>query len=208
MAILAIRCFETSKAFVPRTFVAKRPFLGLKRAVETRNEEDISVSAVDARNDKEMSTSEELFDFSDPLSPIIFGEKLVIPFTQVSVEYEGGVNNGLWSWMFPYMNIIGYKKGNTVVGGVPTKDKSTSFSEAEKELLRTKAKEELVNISDDERIRRGELASTFFLVSVIYGMLASIILDDGSFAGHLIRFAILVPLSLSYGLHLSNKEGV
>ena len=209
--IISLSCFEAySNAFSPQSrFILTEE----RRVVNNRSSRRGIVSHQSNNNNNDDGSSSTTlgpqFDFSDPLSPVVFGEKVAIPFTKVSVEFgDGMVNDGLWSWLYPYLSLLSYKEGNTVVGGVATDKLTTNYSESDKDALRIKAKQDLVNISDAERERRRELSYSFYLASIVYAGLSSIILDDGSFGGHFLRFAVFMPLSLAYGLQLSANRGL
>ena len=183
--VIALSSFEASNAFSQQS---SRRFVGTKqrRVVDGSSTRRVVVSHQSSNSNDDSSTPSlgPQFDFSDPLSPVIFGEKVAIPFTKVSVDFgDGMVNDGLWSWLYPYLSLLSYKEGNTVVGGVATDKLTTNYSESEKDALRMKAKEDLVNISDAERERRRELSYNFYLASAAYAGISSIILDDGSFGG-------------------------
>ena len=169
------------------------------------------LAAPDVKTDSEETEtpSKPQFDFSDPLSPIVFGEQLLIPFTKKSIEVQDGiVNEGPYSWLAPYLNLGGYRAGNTLIAGVGTKDVKSNYSEQEKEERRKKAAEEMINISDEERNRRSELSVKLYQAAIIYAALSSVLLDDGSFGGHLYRFAIVLPITAAYSLQLSAERGL
>jgi len=154
------------------------------------------------------SSGRAQFDFSDALRPIVFGEELTIPFiTGKSIEFENMKNDGIYSWMYPYMNLLGFKSGNTLVGAV-AQEATAEFSAVEMEALRQKAAEEMANISDDERARRGEMSNVCYAASAVYAAVSGILLDDGLFTGHLIRFAIFLPLVTARGLQISANRGL
>mmetsp|Transcript_22953 Transcript_22953/g.26177 ORF Transcript_22953/g.26177 Transcript_22953/m.26177 type:complete len:206 (+) Transcript_22953:168-785(+) len=180
------RSTSTTKTYIPCT---------TRRLVKTTKENDTE-------------ESQQQFDFTDPLSPVVFGEKLVIPFTKISYDLGTLQNDGQYSWLVPYTSLIGYKAGNTLVGGIP-KEASTKFSEEEKIELRRKAASELVNISDDERALRGKYSTYLYAAAASYAVYSSVILDDGGFGGHLIRFVGLFPLLvIGRGYQLSSQFGL
>mmetsp|Transcript_24844 Transcript_24844/g.36446 ORF Transcript_24844/g.36446 Transcript_24844/m.36446 type:complete len:119 (-) Transcript_24844:689-1045(-) len=117
------------------------------------------------------------------------------------------VNDGMYSWMYPYMKLIGLKPGNTMVG-LKVAEGSSDLSESEMEALRQKAAEEMTNISDLERESRRELGNTLYAVSAIYAAISAILLDDGTFSGHLARFAVVLPLTFARGLEMSANRGL
>mmetsp|Transcript_30496 Transcript_30496/g.45415 ORF Transcript_30496/g.45415 Transcript_30496/m.45415 type:complete len:207 (-) Transcript_30496:684-1304(-) len=151
--------------------------------------------------------TQKQFDFSDPLKPVVFGEELIIPFTGKSINHGNMVNDGMYSWMYPYMKLIGLKPGNTMVG-LKVAEGSSDLSESEMEALRQKAAEEMTNISDLERESRRELGNTLYAVSAIYAAISAILFDDGTFSGHLARFAVVLPLTFARGLEMSANRGL
>lgn len=75
--------------------------------------------------------------------------------------------------------------------GVPV-DESKFPSEEEQKRLREKAQEDMVNIGMAERERRRQGGEIAYKVAIAYSLVSSIFLDDGSFGGHLARFAIVM----------------
>jgi hypothetical protein len=192
LALLTLCCLDFSAAFSHRVSVVNHPSRLSLKAVEPKKE----------------SSSTPEFDFSDPLRPVVFGEKLAIPFSKNVVQLRDGVvNDGLYSWMIPYLNGGGYKIGSTVVNGIPSSELISVYSEKDKEELRRKAAEDMVNISDEERNRRRELSNIFYKATSIYAGISTI-LDDGSASGFLYKIAIFLPLTTAYGLQLSAEKGV
>jgi hypothetical protein len=161
---------------------------------------------VSMRMTKQSETDQ--FDFSDPLRPVVFGQKLVIPFTDASFEVGNLTNQGSYSWLVPYITLFGYKQGNRLVGGIPVKAESSTLTEAEITALREKAALEMTNIGDAERARRALLGNYMYVAAGLYAAISAILLDDGSLSGHLIRFAILPTLFLARGLQLSAQAGL
>eukprot|EP00980_Cylindrotheca_fusiformis_P000487 scaffold120_cov59-Cylindrotheca_fusiformis.AAC.3 len=165
-------------------------------------------SSFNGDNDKDDNGKKE-FDFSNPLKPVIKGQTLNLPFSDIQVDLgDGAVNDGPYSWIAPYLTLGGYEAGSSLQGGMPSKDQSSQLSEEEKERRRQKAAQDMVNINDDERQRRRELSNLFYKVTAIYAGISSLILDDGDLLGHLWRLAIFVPLSTAYGFQLSANRGL
>lgn len=177
------------------------PFSSSGLAILTRTRQRYQTS-------REASTQDNDIDFSDPLRPVFQGETLRIPFSDNEVELDNGVvNDGPYSWIAPYMKLGGYKAGSSVKGGIATTE-TTSYSDDEKEMRRQKATVDMVNISDEERALRREQSNAFYVAAFVYAVISALFLDDGSFAGHLWRFAIFLPLSSAYGLQLSANRGL
>lgn len=131
-------------------------------------------------------------------------------FGSVSVKPKNKFrNDGLFSWMQPYLDLFGFTEGNTVYYGPGIKvDESKFPSQDEQERLREKAKEDMMNIGTEERERRrvgGDIATK---VVIAYSLVSSIFLDDGSLGGHLARFAIVMPLFFAYGYTKSADTGL
>jgi hypothetical protein len=186
IAVAAIGCLGFSSAFSPgsRVFRQRRHTASLiKRASSPK--------------------------VSDPLRPVVKGETLLIPFSENEVELgDGVVNDGLYSWIAPYLSLGGYQAGATLMGGMASTEVSAIYSEEEKEGRRKRAAEDMVNISNEERARRRELSNNFYIATAVYAAISSILLDDGSFFGHVWRFAIFLPLSSAYALQLSADRGL
>ncbi len=109
------------------------------------------------------------------------------------------VNDGLFAWMQPYLDLFGFVEGNTVYYGPGVAaDPSKAPSTEDQERLRADAIESMTNIGADERERRregGEIASR---AAIAYALVSSIFLDDGSLEGHFVRLGLaLVRTSYS-----------
>lgn len=196
---------ESSAAFAPHT----SRFSNISKVTPTniRIQERSALITILGTTRKNSSDRTQ-FDFSDVLRPVIFGEELTIPFiTGKSIEFENMKNDGMYSWMYPYLNLLGFKSGNTLVGAVASQP-TTDFSMVEMDALRKKAAEEMMNISDDERARRGEMSSVCYAASAIYAVISGLLLDDGLFTGHLIRFAVFLPLVAARSLQVSANQGL
>lgn len=117
-------------------------------------------------------------------------------------EYEKRekfVNDGLFAWMQPYLDLFGYVEGNTVVYGAGSAlDKSNFPSAVEQELLRKEAKDNMMNIGTEERKRRREAGQLAYKLVIGYSIFSSIFLDDGTISGNLARFAIALVRCILY----------
>lgn len=179
-----------------------------------------TTSLLQATSSKDETKSE--VDFSDPLRPVVNGETLMIPFSDNEVDLGNGeVNNGPFSWIAPYMALGGYEPGAKLVGGIATKInpeaddyefKDEVYSQKEQEERIVAAKEEIVNISPEERQRRRDISYACYIATAIYAFLSTNILIDPDFtpalADHLWRLAIFLPLSTGYGFQLSADRGL
>jgi len=207
-ALATVACclrLESSAAFAPNT--SRLSKISKVTLINIRIQERSSLMKM-SETPQNDSSGRAQFDFSDALRPIVFGEELTIPFiTGKSIEFENMKNDGIYSWMYPYMNLLGFKSGNTLVGAV-AQEATAEFSAVEMEALRQKAAEEMANISDDERARRGEMSNVCYAASAVYAAVSGILLDDGLFTGHLIRFAIFLPLVTARGLQISANRGL
>lgn len=133
----------------------------------------------------------------------------IIPFTPgVSFDFDNVTNDGLFAWMVPYLNIIGYKRGNTLVGGMPTKTMTSSMSKEEISAIKKEALETMTNIGPAERERRSSLGRSFLVAAALYAATSALFLDDGSLLGHLTRFAVLPLLFAGRGLQTSGNTGL
>lgn len=156
------------------------------------------------------------FDFTDPLRPIVFGQRLLIPFTPATFDFGNDFQNeGPFSWLIPYSSLMGYQPGKTLVGGLSTTPttRTTTTIDAEEdneELLRQQAASSLMNISEKERNTRIQYGNYMYGAAALYATYSTIVLDDGlSIAGNLLRFVGLFPLLLlGRGYQLSGTLGV
>lgn len=150
------------------------------------------------------------FDFSDPSRPVVFGQRLLIPFTSASFDFGNDFqNNGPFSWLIPYSSLMGYQQGNTLVGGVSTTPSASSVSEEQRQAARQAAAESLMNISEQERATRLQYSQYMYVASALYATYSTWILDDGGIGGHFLRFIGLFPLILlARGYQLSGSGGM
>mmetsp|Transcript_19869 Transcript_19869/g.39617 ORF Transcript_19869/g.39617 Transcript_19869/m.39617 type:complete len:204 (-) Transcript_19869:569-1180(-) len=183
-------------------FLAPRPCPAPRHRPSTRNER---------AEDTDGPPEPPQFDFSDVARPVVFGERLNIPFSDVSYEFDGLTNDGAFSWMVPYLRLFGYVEGNTVVGGVPQKieDDGSVGNEEERDALRAAASRDLRNIGDEERARRADVAALAYPVAGLLCALSSLLLDEGDLLGHLLRFLLVFPpLAVARSLQLSAERGL
>jgi len=124
----------------------------------------------------------------------------------VEKEFE---NDGPFSLMQPFLPLFGFSEGRTTYFGPGIEVKESDYpSEEEQQARREKAKEEMMNIGQEERDRRrlgGEIA---YKAAISYAIVSSLILDDGSFSGHLARFAVVLPLFFASGYTKSAESGL
>jgi len=111
--------------------------------------------------------------------------------------------------MQPVLPLIGFQEGKTTFYGPAVQVKESDYpSEEEQDARRIKAKEEMTNIGQDERDRRRYAGEIAYKVTIAYALLSSLFLDDGSFSGHLVRFAVVLPLFFAAGYTKSADSGL
>lgn len=129
-----------------------------------------------------------------------------IQLNAVQKEFE---NDGMFFFMQPFLPLLGFKEGRTTFFGPTVEVEESEYPSEEEQLARRKrATEEMTNIGQDERDRRrlgGEIA---FKVAIAYAIASSIFLDDGSFNGHLARFAVILPAFFASGYEKSADRGL
>mmetsp|Transcript_9983 Transcript_9983/g.11614 ORF Transcript_9983/g.11614 Transcript_9983/m.11614 type:complete len:248 (-) Transcript_9983:476-1219(-) len=123
-------------------------------------------------------------------SPVIENKEKIITSDDIKAK-EPFINDGLFGWMQPYLDLFGFVEGKTVYygPGVPVDELKFPSTEKQQELRKI-AREEMTNISMGERNRRREGGEIATMVAIFYALFSSIFLDDGEFSGHLARFAI------------------
>jgi hypothetical protein len=118
-------------------------------------------------------------------------------------------NDGAFAWMLPYMEVIGWKPGQTLYGAMPINtDDTVVVPPATAAARRDAAAEALQNIGSDERARRAQLGTAFGAVALVYATWATLGADGGGLTGHLLRFGVAVPLFLAVGFKVSAEEGL
>lgn len=122
-------------------------------------------------------------------------------------------NDGLFGWMGMYLDMLGMEEGKVPKFGFlasdPDVDDTTPTNDAEAAASRQNAVDNMTNIGMQERERRDKAGDVAVLVTVAYAIVSSLFLDDGSlFGGHLVRFAIVVPLFLAMGYKKSAETGL
>jgi hypothetical protein len=126
--------------------------------------------------------------------------------TQAATDFR---NDGAFAWMLPYMEVIGWKPGQTLYGAMPVHtDATVVVPPAAVAARRDAAAEALQNIGSDERARRAQLGTAFAAVALVYATWASLLADDGGLTGHLLRLGLVVPLFLAEGFQVSAEEGL
>jgi hypothetical protein len=140
--------------------------------------------------------------------------------TTTTTKQTNFKNDGLFSWMKPFLDLFGYVEGNTVYNGVGVSmDKSNSSNSDNSDIedipslevqieRRKEAEENMMNIGMVERMRRGQAGEIAYKAVFGYGILSSIFLDDGSIGGSLARFAIILPLFFATGYTKSAETGL
>ena len=113
--------------------------------------------------------------------------------------------------MVTYVDLFGYRPGKTLVGAIPQDTSNSISSKLTPEEIQKRAEDaerDLTNISPEERERRAAGAEIALKVAGGYAIVSSLLLDDGSFGGHLARFAVLLPLFFWRGYDLSAQSGL
>jgi hypothetical protein len=118
------------------------------------------------------------------------------------------VNDGVFSFMEPYLDVIGFKQGRQIVGAIPQETTNVFMTEEEAQRRRLQAEMEMVNISMEERQRRKDIGKVAAYISALYISWATLIGDQGDIAGHLLRFASCMPLFFAWGFYVSGKQGL
>ena len=129
--------------------------------------------------------------------------------SKTTIQTKGAfVNDGLFSWMTNFMTM--YEDGKSVPLGIPMTSSSES-RKASPETIALQKKEysdNLTNIGWEERERRRQAADIFAVVTAVYVLWASLIVDQGDLQGHLLRFMSFLPLFLAVGLKKSAQSGL
>lgn len=124
-------------------------------------------------------------------------------------EKKSFANDGLFSWMQPYLDLFGFVEGNKVYYGPGVAvDESQFPSKEEQQKLRQEAEENMMNIGMEERERRRQAGNIAYKIVFAYAILSSIFLDDGTISGNLARFAIAMPLFFATGYTKSADTGL
>lgn len=136
----------------------------------------------------------------------------VAPQEEGTESFQQGefVNDGLFSWMQPYLNLYGMTEGKMLKYGIPfdVDDSQKLRSSTEAEALRQKSIDNFTNIGMEERQRRAGGAVVAAKLAAVYAVSSSLFLDDGSLDGHLARFAVVLPLFFARGYKLSADTGL
>lgn len=130
----------------------------------------------------------------------------VVTLKAVNKEF---VNDGAFSFMEPFLSVLGFKEGRTTNYGPTIPVNESEFpSEEEQQQRREKAKSEMTNIGTDERERRTNVGDISYKVAAGYAVFSSLFLDDGTIHGSLSRFAIILPLFFAVGFKTSGEKGL
>ena len=141
-------------------------------------------------------------------------ESLPPPPSSQQQQQPAFVNDGPFAWMQPFLDIIGFVPGNTMVGAVPinaTASATTSqnkLDETQWAARRQQATEALQNIGPAERERRDQVGNVFLVLSAVYATWASLLADHGGWTGHVLRALLSVPLTMAVGYKLSAQQGL
>ena len=130
----------------------------------------------------------------------------VVTLKAVNKEF---VNDGAFSFMEPFLSVLGFQEGRTTNYGPTIPVNESEFpSEEEQQQRREKAKSEMTNIGTDERERRTNVGDISYKVAAGYAIFSSLFLDDGTIHGSLSRFAIILPLFFAVGFKTSGEKGL
>jgi len=167
------------------------------------------------------STSIKVMETEVPTLSMASTDEFVNEVSKQSVASSSSkqefVNDGLFSWMVPQLEKMGYAPGKTTFYGAPISvdsellDESISTSKSEKmktPLFIDKADPILSNIGFSERQRRAGASQIFLTMTLSYSIVSSLFWDDGSIWGHLVRFGIYLPLALFMGYRTSAQYGL
>jgi len=119
-------------------------------------------------------------------------------------------NDGLFSWMIPFLGTFGFTEGKSSVYAIPMSLPADTIIPSEKEIAKrqSEAAENMFNIGPQERERRSEASKIAFAVTIGYAILSSLKLDQGDIMGHLVRFGIIIPGFIAVGLRKSAELGL
>lgn len=148
-----------------------------------------------------LSESESSEVIAAPIQPLRQDDKI-----------EAFENNGMFSWMIPFMGMMGMDDGKVLKYGLLTSEPSgeglESSSPEEVASALQEAMEKMTNIGKEERRRRDQVGNILIPLTAGYAVVAALLLDDGTTVGRLARFAIVVPLFLTRGYKLSAETGL
>lgn len=120
----------------------------------------------------------------------------------------GFVNDGMFGFMAPFLEVAGMKTGNKIIYGVLTTKVETEMTIDDRREQERIAAKTMVNIGDQERARRDKVGTVVLTVCGIYALWAALIADDGGLYGHFVRFMVLPTFGLGYGYKLSAQTGL
>ena len=125
-------------------------------------------------------------------------------------KVEGFENDGMFSWMIPFMDMMGMVDGKVLKYGLLTTDppETSSWTPQDMAGLHNEAREKMTNIGIKERQRRDQIGNILIPLTVAYATLVCLFLDDGSLVGTLTRFGIVLPLFFARGYKLSAQTGL
>ena len=141
-----------------------------------------------------------------PIAPLV-SRRIVLPATTMSASESSDVmtvpdqrqddqmevfeNDGNFSWMIPFMGMMGMDDGKLLKYGVLTADPSDegreSSSPEEAAAALQEAMEMMTNIGKEERQRRDQVGNILIPLTTGYAVVAALLLDDGTIFGRLAR---------------------
>ena len=130
-----------------------------------------------------------------------------LPMKNITPNRKIFVNDGLFSWMQPFLDMFGFVEGNTVYYGPGVAVDESNFPSLQEQFARrNEASENMMNIGMEERERRREGGEIAYKATIAYALFSSLLLDDGSLSGHFVRFAIALvctqAISNTYSIYL------
>ena len=125
-----------------------------------------------------------------------------------ATEALGFVNDGLFSFVAPFLEIGGIKSGKKITYGFFATEVDRQMTWEEKREQERTASQNLVNIGDKERARREKVGNVILILSLMYSLWAALIADDGGLYGHFLRFLVFPTFALGYGYKLSAQTGL
>jgi len=132
-----------------------------------------------------------------------------LPMKNITPNRKIFVNDGLFSWMQPFLDMFGFVEGNTVYYGPGVAVDESNFPSLQEQFARrNEASENMMNIGMEERERRREGGEIAYKATIAYALFSSLLLDDGSLSGHFVRFAIALPLFFAIGYTKSADSGL
>jgi len=119
-------------------------------------------------------------------------------------------NNGLFSWMQPFLEKNGFEEGKVLMNSIPVDnvDGTIVVSEEEAAERRRIAAEKMMNIGPEEIQRRDSTGTFFLYLASLYAFVSAVFLDQGDFFGHIVRLFVYPLFLTGYGFKQSARYGL